>query len=381
MSILDRVISSFESLGGAAKLKDIYDVYKNISSKEEISKTFDRSIQARIEENSKDSEAFKGKDIFRTLYGKGKGVWYLKDKFQNLDEAKFIFEFKQKNLDLWSEISGKKIHSNDFVRNEKKIHRGERGIYRDLSKTKKHSFKDGICQSVLDTGRKYDDVLTDTHLTYYYPETSHKSRDLGEINSLKNSQKFNIPIFVVLGLGKDKTKKELRLGYVQRHNDIQRSFLISFVADLNKKVLPIDDIIQPQIEDESQDQLFVNNRERKKRISSSRGNNQPKFSSDVFHYYQNQCAVCDIKYFLDAAHIVPVKDKGSDNKRNGIILCKNHHKAFDDGFFKINPNNFKIEIIKEDKSVLNIKKNNLNHLINKPGKMYLEWRYKKYKRL
>ena len=380
MSVLERVISSFESLGGVAKLKDIYQVYKDISSKEEISKTFDRSIQARIEENSKDSDAFKGKDIFRTLYGKGKGVWYLKDKFKNLDEAKFVYEFKEKNLDLWNEISNKKVHSNDFVRNEKKIHRGERGIYRDLSKTKKYSFIDGICQSVLDTGRKYDDVLTETHLTYYYPDTSHKTRDIGEINSLKNSYNYNIPIFVVLGLGKDKTKKELRLGYVQRFNDNQKTFLISFVENSIQKILPIDDIIESQNEDESQDQLFASGRERKKRMSSSRGNNQPKFNSDVFNYYQNQCAVCNIKYFLDAAHIVPVKDKGSDNKRNGLILCKNHHKAFDDGFFKINPNNLKIEIIKEDKNVLNITRDNLNHLINKPGKMYLEWRYKKYKK-
>ena len=380
MSILDRVINSFESLGGVAKLKDIHQIYKNISSKEEITKEYVKSIQARIQENSKNSSVFKGKDIFRPLYEKGDGVWYLKDKFKNVDEAKFIFEFKERNLDLWDEISNKKIHTNDFVRNEKKIHRGERGIYRDLSKTKKHSFTDGICQSVLDTGRKYDDVLTETHLTYYYPDTSHKTRDKGEINSLKNSYKYNIPIFVVLGLGKDKTKKELRLGYVQRFNDNQKTFLISFVENSIQKILPIDDIIESQNEDESQDQLFASGRERKKRMSSSRGNNQPKFNSDVFNYYQNQCAVCNIKYFLDAAHIVPVKDKGSDNKRNGLILCKNHHKAFDDGFFKINPNNLKIEIIKEDKNVLNITRDNLNHLINKPGKMYLEWRYKKYKK-
>ena len=380
MSVLDRVISSFESLGGVAKLKDIHQIYKNISSKEEITKEYVKTIQARIQENSENSSVFKGKDIFRPLYEKGDGVWYLKDKFKNNDEAKFIFEFKQRNLDLWEEISNKKIHTNDFVRNEKKIHRGERGIYRDLSKTKKHSFTDGICQSVLDTGRKYGDVLTETHLTYYYPDTSHKTRDKGEINSLKNSYKYNIPIFVVLGLGKDKTKKELRLGYVQRFNDKQKTFLISFLENSIQKILPIDDIIESQNEDESKDELFASGRERRKRISSSRGNNQPKFNSDVFNYYQNQCAVCDIEYFLDAAHIIPVKDKGSDNKRNGLILCKNHHKAFDDGFFKINPNNLKIEIIKEDKNILNIKRDNLNHLINKPGKMYLEWRYKKYKK-
>lgn len=380
MTILERVISSFQSLGGVANLKDIYEVYKSISTQEEISKTFDRSIQARIEENSEDSDAFKGNNIFKTLYGKGKGVWFLVESFQNLDEAKFVYEFKQKNLSIWKEISKKKLHSNDYVRNQIKIHRGERGIYRDISRTKKFSFKDGICQSVLDTGEKYDDVLTDTHLTYFYPDTIHKTRDIGEINSLKNCCNLNIPIFVVLGIGRDKSKKEIRLGYVQRFNDDQRSFLISFVKEETKHVIPIDDIIEVQNEDESKDQLFVNSRERKKRLSSSRGNNQPKFSSDVFNYYQNECAVCGIKYFLEAAHIVPVKDKGSDNKRNGLILCKNHHKGFDDMFFKINPSNYKIEIIKKNGSLLNINRNSLNHLKNKPGKIFLDWRYTKYKR-
>ena len=118
--------------------------------------------------------------------------------------------------------------------------------------------------------------------------------------------------------------------------------------------------------DESQDQLFASGRERKKRMSSSRGNNQPKFNSDVFNYYQNQCAVCNIKYFLDAAHIVPVKDKGSDNKRNGLILCKNHHKAFDDNYIKINPTSLKIEISNNyNKKTLRINKENLKHLNNK----------------
>ena len=249
MTILDRVIISLESLGGVAKLKDIYFAYKKISTPKEISKTFDSSVQARIEENSQSSDAFKGKDIFRTLYGKGKGIWYLKDKFKNIEEAKFIYEFKEKNLELWEEISKNNRHSNEFVRDIKKIHRGERGIYRDLSKTRKFSFEDGICQSILDTGRKYDDILTDSYLTYYYPETSHKSRDLGEINSLKISQKYNIPIFVVLGSDEDTKTKEIRLGYVQSFNDTQKSFLISFIEDNKKIINPIENIIEEQKEE------------------------------------------------------------------------------------------------------------------------------------
>jgi len=378
MTILDRVITSLESLGGVAKLKDIYFAYKKISTPKEISKTFDRSIQARIEENSESSDAFKGKDIFRTLYGKGKGVWYLKDKFKDLDEAKFIYEFKVKNLELWEEVSKNKRHSNEFVRDIKKIHRGERGIYRDLSKTRKLSFEDGICQSILDTGKKYDDILTDSYLTYYYPETSHKSRDVGEINSLKISQKYNIPIFVVLGSDEDTKTKEIRLGYVQSFNDAQKSFLISFIEDNKKIINPIENIIEEQKEEN--DDLFDNSRQRKETLSSSRNNNQPKFNFDVFKYYQNQCAVCDINYFLEAAHIIPVKNRGTDNKKNGIILCKNHHKAFDDIFFKINYQNYNIEILKENKVSLKILRDNINHLTNKPGNIFLEWRYKNYKK-
>ena len=378
MTILDRVITSLESLGGVAKLKDIYFAYKKISTPKEISKTFDRSIQARIEENSESSDAFRGKDIFRTLYGKGKGVWYLKDKFKDLDEAKFIYEFKVKNLELWEEVSKNKRHSNEFVRDIKKIHRGERGIYRDLSKTRKLSFEDGICQSILDTGKKYDDILTDSYLTYYYPETSHKSRDVGEINSLKISQKYNIPIFVVLGSDEDTKTKEIRLGYVQSFNDAQKSFLISFIEDNKKIINPIENIIEEQKEEN--DDLFDNSRQRKETLSSSRNNNQPKFNFDVFKYYQNQCAVCDINYFLEAAHIIPVKNRGTDNKKNGIILCKNHHKAFDDIFFKINYQNYNIEILKENKVSLKILRDNINHLTNKPGNIFLEWRYKNYKK-
>jgi len=116
MNFLERVIGSVESLGGVSKLKDIYFVYKKITKPEDISNSVESVIRARIEENSKDSDVFKGEDIFRSLYGKGKGVWYLKNNFKNIEEAKFIYEFKEKNLELWEEISKKKFHTNDYVR-------------------------------------------------------------------------------------------------------------------------------------------------------------------------------------------------------------------------------------------------------------------------
>ena len=183
----------------------------------------------------------------------------------------------------------------------------------------------------------------------------------------------------MLGLGKDKSKKEIRLGYVQSYNDSQKSFLIEFKIEKKQIVIPKEEIIEIQTTDEKKLELFNSNRKRKTTTSSTRGNNQPKFSSDLFKYYENKCAVCDISYFLDAAHIIPVKHNGIDHKLNGLILCKNHHKAFDDGFFKINYETLNIEIIKGNKDLLKIPRDDIKHLTNKPGKKYLEWRYNKYK--
>ena len=36
-----------------------------------------------------------------------------------------------------------------------------------------------------------------------------------------------------------------------------------------------------------------------------------------------------------AAHIIPVREKGRDDPRNGVSLCPRHHRAFDKGLFTV----------------------------------------------
>jgi len=55
--------------------------------------------------------------------------------------------------------------------------------------------------------------------------------------------------------------------------------------------------------------------------------------------YDNTCAVCgsqrespDGNPEVEAAHIFPHSEGGSDDIRNGIALCKFHHWAFDSGW-------------------------------------------------
>lgn len=66
------------------------------------------------------------------------------------------------------------------------------------------------------------------------------------------------------------------------------------------------------------------------------------FRLSVTRLYGYTCAVCGESLKsprgmmeLDAAHIVPRSQLGSDDSRNGIAMCKRHHWAFDGGLFGI----------------------------------------------
>lgn len=63
-----------------------------------------------------------------------------------------------------------------------------------------------------------------------------------------------------------------------------------------------------------------------------------RFAKNVLQAYGHRCAICGIQLKLvEAAHIVPVKDDGTDEVVNGLALCANHHKAFDDGLILLRP--------------------------------------------
>ena len=73
-----------------------------------------------------------------------------------------------------------------------------------------------------------------------------------------------------------------------------------------------------------------------------------RFSKNVLIAYGHACAICRIQLKLvEAAHIVPVKDNGTDEITNGIALCASHHKAFDDGLILLRVDNHVMVI--EDK--------------------------------
>ncbi|WP_251980222.1 HNH endonuclease [Salinibacter ruber] len=67
------------------------------------------------------------------------------------------------------------------------------------------------------------------------------------------------------------------------------------------------------------------------------------FRVGVRKIYDYKCAVCGLEAYgpgdgstvVDAAHIYPKSEGGADDLRNGLCLCKQHHWAFDEGWFAV----------------------------------------------
>ncbi len=85
---------------------------------------------------------------------------------------------------------------------------------------------------------------------------------------------------------------------------------------------------------------------------------------------------------LQAAHIRPVSENGSDDPRNGLVLCANHHLAFDANLFAFDPET--LDVVYKPSGVigvdLGITNESLRHLKNKPHPDALMWRHTHWKR-
>jgi len=80
---------------------------------------------------------------------------------------------------------------------------------------------------------------------------------------------------------------------------------------------------------------------RETRAASRRIYRDPMFRSLVITAYEELCSACGAPLRkeplldLQAAHIIPVTERGRDDVRNGLALCARHHWCFDSGFFTI----------------------------------------------
>lgn len=109
--------------------------------------------------------------------------------------------------------------------------------------------------------------------------------------------------------------------------------------------------------------------------------NQSKFRFDVLSRYGTECALCSIQEsrLLEAAHIVPKADNGSDDPRNGLPFCLLHHKATEKNVALIRIHPETLEVIctgGRTHGELKVTKSSLEGLPNLPSKEALEYLWK-----
>ena len=77
---------------------------------------------------------------------------------------------------------------------------------------------------------------------------------------------------------------------------------------------------------------------------------------------------------------VPDFEHGVDDARNGLPLCPKHHRAFDRGYFLIDPANYSFTSSDGSPSVaeLGVSKTDLGWLPALPHHLALEWHWTKH---
>ena len=61
-----------------------------------------------------------------------------------------------------------------------------------------------------------------------------------------------------------------------------------------------------------------------------------KFRRDVIHAYDGACCICGFQFAVEAAHIIPHRSENArQTVQNGLALCPNHHKMYDNKLFTI----------------------------------------------
>jgi putative restriction endonuclease len=224
---------------------------------------------------------------------------------------------------------------------------------------------------LLHTGEYYPDDLTDSGVVYHYPKTNRPpSRDFREIQATKAAGNLSLPLFVITLPNPRSKVRDVHLGWVEGWDHEKEVFYISFLREKPTGLLdqPEDDV-PFLLQEETSDQLV---------ITKARPGQQ-RFNCLVFQRYGEKCAVCDIDLVevLDAAHIRPKKFHGSDDPRNGLVLCTLHHRALDAGLFSINPDTLDLCYRNEgpDANRLRITRNSLSHLRSLPHHDALRWLY------
>jgi putative restriction endonuclease len=281
----------------------------------------------------------------------------------------------QRRLSMWDSIKAQGDLSKvlpQFLR-DLGAYGGAQGIWVNTAKTVSTSGDaTGVTVGLLHRGISYADDLSDDGVLYHFPKTKRPpGRDRSEISATKAACQLGLPVFVI-SPGKTSSTRTVHLAWVEDWDDESEVFLVLFGENRPTRI-----IHNEKDEDSADFQPTSPTSKRPYQITTVP--RLARFQFEVFKRYRLQCAVCrmNILDLLDAAHIVPKREFGTDDPRNGLVLCCLHHRAYDAGMFKINPDTLELATTEgHDYSSLRIEFSNLLHLPKKPHRKALEHRWR-----
>lgn len=237
------------------------------------------------------------------------------------------------------------------------LYGGAQGIFVDRKRTASAEFPEGVAVSVLHTGVHYPDELSDDGIVYHYPETKRPaSRDANEVSALKNAGQAGVPVLVITRPAPSSSSRHARWGWVADADDRCSQVYIAFGERPNIQ------LVEPPFNPTAA-------KSTKKALVPTRPG-QAKFRFDVLKRYGPLCALCDLDILrlLEAAHIFPKEYGGTDDPRNGLVLCRNHHKAFDEGLVLVQPGTLRVVLKGEySREQLQVTRESLKHLPELPA--------------
>ena len=280
----------------------------------------------------------------------------------------------ERRLKLWDDLKaagGPDGVSPKLVK-DLRIHRGQQGIFRDLEfMSRVIGGPASAAVGILHTGSAYADDLSEEGVIYHYPDTGRGDRDANEVASLKACRDLNLPLFVVIKPTPNAATRNVRLGWAQEYDDESQEILIAF----RDSVPPESSASATGQGDETPFSLRI---ERPTKYSRAKARpNQWRFRFDVLRRYGSSCAVCSIRHpeLLQAAHLCPVEDGGTDDPRNGLVFCLTHHRAFDLGLFRIDPETLRLCVTVDGPGLydLGVMQQSITHIRHFPHREALEW--------
>lgn len=284
--------------------------------------------------------------------------------------ANTIYGERERRLALWSELQqrgGPDGVAPGLIK-ELQIHRGQQGVFRDQTTTAPLTPDGhGIAVGLLHTGSSYADDLFEDGLIYHYPATKRGQRDRNEIAALKACGEMRLPIFVVL-TPPDRKTRNVRLGWIIDTDDLAGQLLIAFAETAPPS---------SRLTSYEEDTAFSLKTTRSPTAGTiKRRRRRAQFRFAVFKRYGSACTFCAITdpRLLEAAHLCPVEEDGTDDPRNGLVMCPTHHKAFDSGLLLVHPDSLAIRI-RGGASLdsVGVKVTSIGHLKRQPHRDALAW--------